>query len=123
MPEWKLDGVNLLPYLTGEQSGPPHEALYWRFGPQVAIRKGDWKLVKGAGSAGLQGIERRAKANMEGAELYDLSQDIGEKTNLAEQEPAKVKELAADWDRWNSENVDAKWVPSRRARNRAKQPD
>ena len=25
---------------------PPHDALYWRFGGQMAIRKGDWKLVK-----------------------------------------------------------------------------
>ncbi len=40
-PEWKLDGVNLLPYLTGARSGLPHEALYWRFGGQMAIRKGD----------------------------------------------------------------------------------
>lgn len=27
-----LDGVNLLPYLSGEQAGAPHDALYWRFG-------------------------------------------------------------------------------------------
>lgn len=40
-----LDGVNLLPYLAGENIGVPHEALYWRFGPQKAIRKGRWKLV------------------------------------------------------------------------------
>ena len=50
-PEWKLDGVNLLPYLTGEKTGAPHEALYWRFGRQIAIRMGDWKLVKGTGRA------------------------------------------------------------------------
>ena len=31
-PEWKLDGVNLLPYLTGKKAGAPHETLYWRFG-------------------------------------------------------------------------------------------
>ncbi len=122
-PEWKLEGVNLLPYLTGEQTGAPHEALYWRFGPQVAIRKGNWKLVKGIGSEGVQGVERRAKANMDGAELYDLGKDIGETTNLAEQEPSKVEELAADWDRWNSENVDALWLPVRRARNRANRPN
>ena len=120
-PEWKLDGVNLLPYLTGEQSGPPHKALYWRFGPQVAIRKGDWKLVKGVGSAALQGGNRGAKASMDGAELYNLSQDIGEKTNLADQETAKVKELAADWDRWNRDNVDAKWGTGNRARRRNRQ--
>jgi arylsulfatase A-like enzyme len=114
-PEWKLDGVNLLPYLTGERSGAPHEALYWRFGPQVAIRMGDWKLVKGVGSPGVAGVERGAQASMEGAELYNLAKDIGETTNLAAQEPAKVKELTAAWNRWNADNVDAKWVPARQA--------
>ena len=44
-PEWKLDGVNLLPYLTGKNEARPHETLYWRFGNQWAIRHGDWKLV------------------------------------------------------------------------------
>jgi arylsulfatase A-like enzyme len=116
-PEWKLDGVNLLPYLTGDKTGAPHEALYWRFGPQVAIRMGDWKLVKGGGSAGIAGIEPGAKATIEGAELYNLAKDIGETTNLAEQEPAKVKELAAAWNRWNADNVDAQWGPPRRAAN------
>ena len=82
-PEWKLDGVNLLPYLTGEKSGTPHEALYWRFGQQVAIRMGDWKLVKGAGSPGVEGVERNGKASMAGAELYNLKDDIGETNNLA----------------------------------------
>ncbi|MFA7005083.1 MAG: sulfatase-like hydrolase/transferase, partial [Verrucomicrobiia bacterium] len=45
-PEWKLDGVNLLPFLSGEKSGSPHAALYWRFGEQMAIRAGDYKLVR-----------------------------------------------------------------------------
>src|SRR5207244_13565356 len=39
--EAKFDGVNLLPYVTGEKSGAPHEALYWRFGQQIALRAGD----------------------------------------------------------------------------------
>ena len=45
-PQWKLDGVNLLPYLEGTAQGDPHDKLFWRFGPQWAIRKGDWKLVQ-----------------------------------------------------------------------------
>ena len=45
-PEWKLDGVDLLPYLYGEKTGAPHDALYWRLGPQMAIRMGDYKLVR-----------------------------------------------------------------------------
>ncbi len=48
-PEWKLDGVNLLPYLTGEKTEQPHETLYWRYGDQWAVRHGDWKLVAGVG--------------------------------------------------------------------------
>ncbi|MBI5773146.1 MAG: sulfatase [Verrucomicrobia bacterium] len=118
-PEWKLDGVNLLPHLTGEKSGAPHEALYWRFGQQVAIRMGDWKLVKGAGMEGV-GLERNAKASMDGAELYNLKADIGEKNNLAAKEPEKVKQLAAAWDKWNADNVEAKWFPDRGAKKQGK---
>jgi arylsulfatase A-like enzyme len=118
-PEWKLDGVNLLPYLAGEKTGAPHEALYWRFGPQVAIRMGDWKLVKGAGMEGVA-AERNEKASMADAELYNLKSDIGEKTNLAAQEPAKVKQLAAAWEKWNAANVDAKWFPDRGAKKGGK---
>jgi len=112
-PEWKLDGVNLLPYVTGEKKEPPHEALYWRFGQQMAIRKGDWKLVKAPGG-GVEGGERVGIATTQGAQLYNLAKDIGEQTNLAEQEPEKVKELAAAWDEWNKGNIPAKWAPGGR---------
>ena len=112
-PEWKLDGVNLLPYLTGQKTGTPHQALYWRFGEQLAIRVGDWKLVKGIGSKGVEGIESRGKASTDGAELYNLKQDLGEKNNLAEKEPAKFRELEALWAKWNSELIDPQWYPIR----------
>ena len=45
-PDWKLDGVDLLPYVTVAKSGQPHDTLYWRFGQQMAIRDGDYKLVR-----------------------------------------------------------------------------
>ena len=90
---------------------------FWRFGPQVAIRMGDWKLVKGAGNAGVQGIERSAKSNLDGAELYNLRNDIGEATNLAVQEPARVRQLTDAWNQWNVDNVDARWTPDRGPRN------
>jgi len=65
-PDWKLDGVDLVPYLRGEKTDDPHSALYWRFGAQLAIRQGDWKLVKAPG-AGLpeQGGGRRGEAALE----------------------------------------------------------
>ena len=115
--EWKLDGVNLLPYLTSKQEGVPHAALYWRFGGQIAVRMGDWKLVKAPGAGATQG-EFRTKASTEGAHLYNLASDIAEQNNLAEKEPARLKQLAKAWDEWNAGLIEAKWLPERAARNR-----
>jgi arylsulfatase A-like enzyme len=118
-PEWKFDGVNLLPYLRGEKSDAPHAALYWRFGGSLAVRMGDWKLVKTTGGKGRAGgagaANRREKATVEGAELYNLKDDIGEQTNLAGSQPDKAKELAAAWEKWNAELIDPLWGTPRRA--------
>jgi len=113
-PDWKLDGVNLLPYLQGKNTSPPHDALYWRFGSQLAIRMGEWKLVKAPG-AGATAARGGAKATTEGAHLYNLASDVGEQTNLAEKEPAAAKRLADVWNRWNAELMEPKWGPPARA--------
>lgn len=102
-PEWKLDGVNLLPFLTGEKSGPPHNALFWRFGRQMAIRMGPWKLVcydttVDTGSVGISP-----------ARLYNLANDIGEATDLAGSQPVKLKELQSMWDAWNATLAEPLW--------------
>ncbi len=93
--DWKLDGVNLLPYLTGKQSERPHETLYWRFGDQWAVRHGDWKLVAGNGGDKTNG------------ELFNLADDLSESKNLAADKPEKVGELKSLWDRWNAEQAPA----------------
>ncbi len=111
-PEWKLDGVNLLPYLTGENTAAPHEQLFWRFGNQIALRKGDWKIVKGAGGTAEAG--RTGKATTDNAQLYNLAQDIGETKDLAATNPEKLKELTEVWNAMNAGMVDAKWSPSDR---------
>lgn len=41
----QLDGVNLIPYLKGTLKTQPHDALYWRFWNQAAIRAGKWKYL------------------------------------------------------------------------------
>jgi arylsulfatase A-like enzyme len=107
--EWKLDGVNLLPYLTGKRAGLPHTALYWRFGWQFAIRMGDWKLVNASKSKVFPGGLPGDHPDLNQAELYNLARDIGEKNNLAAAEPEKLKELAAAWSQWNSELIEPKW--------------
>ena len=98
-PEWKLDGVNLLPYLTGDNLARPHETLYWRFGKQMAIRHGDWKLV-------------RAKGIAEPA-LFNLTTDIGEQHDLTAAEPATARKLQTLWDAWNAEQIPPRWPPNK----------
>src|SRR5262249_37413707 len=98
----KLDGVNLLPYLEGKQATAPHDTLYWRFGDQMAIRRGDWKLVRYGSNATLAASEMTPK-------LYNLAKDIGESNNLAAQEPERMKELQAAWDKWNAELARPLW--------------
>jgi arylsulfatase A-like enzyme len=97
-PEWKLDGVNVLPHLEGKEARRPHDALYWRFGPQMAIRSGDWKLVK---------------ADKDPAKLFNLASDIGEANDLTASNPEKVKELDGLWQAWNAQLVKPLWGDGR----------
>ncbi|MCE9532312.1 MAG: sulfatase [Planctomycetes bacterium] len=99
----KFDGVNLLPYLEGKDDKPPHESLFWRFGKQTAVRKGDWKLVEANGS--------------DGKKLFNLKDDLGEKTDLTAKNPEKVKELQAAWDEWNKSNVAPTWGAPKAKKN------
>jgi arylsulfatase A-like enzyme len=111
-PEWKLDGVNLLPYLRGEKKGSPHAALYWRFGAQIAIRMGDWKLVKAPGAGlGTGAGARRGAASLAGAALYNLAEDISEKNDLSSKHSEKVKDLSTAWQKWNAELIKPTWSP------------
>lgn len=106
-PEWQIEGTNLLPFLSGEKSGTPHDALYWRFGEQMAVRRGDWKLVRYDVNAdtNLGGRGQGASA----AKLYNLATDLHEDSDLASAHPAKVQELQASWDEWNKSNVKPLW--------------
>jgi len=95
-PEEKLDGVNLLPYLLGEKTTAPHDFLCWRAGAQRAIRLGDWKLVQAAREST--------------AQLYNLKTDLGEATDLASKDPAKLAELTAKFAEWETGTIPAKWI-------------
>lgn len=115
-PEWKLDGVNLLPYVTGKDQRPPHEALYWRLFAHMAIRKGPWKLVKTMEGPLL--ASDTTQPDLSGAQLFNLADDIGETKDLAAARPEKVKELTGDWLRWNKELAAPAWGPGAGGRGR-----
>ncbi len=94
-PDWKLDGVNLLPFLTGEAKAIPHETLYWRYGQQTAIRSGDWKLLR--------------LPKDPAPRLFNLAEDIGEQKDLAASAPERVTALQATYNAWNAELVEPRW--------------
>jgi len=102
-----LDGVNLLPFLDESQSQPPHEALYWRLGKQMAVRSGDYKLVRYDSNADTLTGKNNQPVSV--AKLYNLADDIGETKDLAMAMPEKVAELQAKWDAWDVDNVAPLW--------------
>jgi arylsulfatase A-like enzyme len=89
-----IEGVDLVPYLTGENSGTPHETLFWRQGGRAGLRHGDWKLVR------MGGWKDPGKAPWE---LYDLSSDLSEESNLAKTNAERLAELVALWEKMNGE--------------------
>jgi arylsulfatase A-like enzyme len=66
--EKNLDGVSLLPYLTGKKQGDPHSELFWRKDKIASARVGNFKLIQG---------EKLPSV------MYNLSEDLGETTDLA----------------------------------------
>ena len=110
VPSAAFDGVNLLPWLTGTPTGPPHEALFWRFGGMMAVRKGEWKLVK-TREGPLVDVDPSVLSDLSEAGLYNLNDDIGEAHNRAAEFPDKVKELGTLWQQWNRYLKTPLWAP------------
>ncbi|WP_010136388.1 sulfatase [Ochrovirga pacifica] len=84
----QLDGVDLLPYITGKDTKRPHELLFWKKENRGIVRKGDWKLLR---------FPDRP------AELYKITEDVSENNNLAYEHPEKVRELFKDLFAWEGE--------------------
>jgi arylsulfatase A-like enzyme len=108
-PAWQLDGVNLLPLMTGQAAALPRTNLFWRIetdgqGAEEegskdgvrAVRSGDWKLIK----AGVN----------DPWELYDLADDISESVNLADARPEVVQRLLGEFDAWAAQLAVPRWA-------------
>ncbi|NDV61495.1 sulfatase-like hydrolase/transferase [Puniceicoccales bacterium CK1056] len=97
-PERPLDGVNLVPFLTGDNTCTPHKAIYLRkFDQQrYAIRKDDFKLV----------IPGPDKAPL----LFNLEKDIGEQRNILSSHKDIAKELDEMRLEWSSELMDPRFL-------------
>lgn len=90
-----IDGVSLLPYLTGKKCGNPHEVLFWRKMDSRAIREGDYKLIM---TLGVDTV------------LYNLREGIGETNDQMRKEPKRVRKMMEQLSRWErQECIPAKW--------------
>lgn len=120
--DYVLDGRSLVPLLNGEKT-LKREALFWHFPaylqsyegmkkesrdtlfrsrPVSVIRKGDWKLLQFHEEWVLDGGRENLTEN-NAVELYNLSSDIGETTNLAAVQVDKRDELLDDLITWQQE--------------------
>ncbi len=97
--ERPLDGVNLMPFLTGKDRGTPHSALFWQMFDKdhAAVRIGDDKFSD------------LNKQNV--TELYDLSRDKIESNNLVKSQPEKARQLQEILDTWTSQLEPARFDP------------
>jgi arylsulfatase A-like enzyme len=80
--EVKWDGLDIWPLLTGAVEKPAARTVYIPHPSGAAVYQGDWKLI----------ARRKEKVK---AELFDLSKDPFETTDLAAREPDRVKALQA----------------------------
>jgi len=88
------DGVDLIPFVTRDQTGVPHEQLFWRCDHIWAMRDGDYKLILSTRDGW--------------AELYNLREDKSELINLKDANPALFNKLYDLHQNWQQENLPEK---------------
>jgi arylsulfatase A-like enzyme len=91
-----IDGKDISGLLT-QGARSPHEALFWKQDDQVAVRRGEWKLVVNGILA--LGDKHRLRGN-DRIFLSNLTKDIGETRNLSIRYPEMTAELRQLCRRW-----------------------
>lgn len=95
----QLDGVNLLPYIVGENQARPHDILFWKKDARATLRQGDWKFIR---------FPDRP------AELYNIPEDHREMKNLAAEYPEKVIEMYKMVFAWEATLERPRWLLKRK---------
>ena len=90
-----IDGVDLLPFVTGQAQGVPHRALFWRSGASQSALVDGWKL-------NLSDPPGRSW-------LFDMKTDPTEQRDLSSERPDKLAELQAALAQHNAEQAAPLW--------------
>ncbi len=89
-----IDGKDIAPLMLGKTTESPHQAWYYYQGNRLqAVRSGAWKLAITPQSLGMGIKEKPADLSAAGLRLYNLEEEIGEVTNVADQNPDVVARL------------------------------
>ena len=106
------DGVDLIPYLRGENKGVPHEYLFWLNNEPgdavrrhlIAVRWQDWRLYR--------------KYEKDPWQLFDLKSDPTEEDNVASKHPDIVKQMASKHAAWKQTLAPLGKIPEDRERDK-----
>ena len=85
----KLDGVSLVSLLKDRKSLVPRQ-IFWEYNGKSAMRQGPWKLIMN-------------QTRKEPIELYDLTRDMSESKNLADNQPQRVRQMQSALAAWKSD--------------------
>src|SRR5206468_10936790 len=106
------DGLNIIPYLAGEQV-PPQRTLFWRFfGLGPTGPPGSVDTIWAVRSGPLKLVTERNTVDQPPA-LYNLPNDIGETQNLAAAQPDDVISLTQLYAQWSTQTIPPSWYPTR----------
>jgi len=100
-----IDGVDLIPFLTGKRAGAPHDVLFWRsrtMDNNHAARQGDWKFVFSTEVSATSESTKAPGRDM----LFNLAEDLSEQHDLSARHPERLAELKKLYETWSDE-VDA----------------
>jgi arylsulfatase len=88
-------GTSIMPYLRGEinKIHDEEEAVVWELHGRIAVRKGDWKLIKLPANFGTGDWE-----------LFNVRNDPGETMELSNDMPDKLQELKQEWQQYLENN-------------------
>lgn len=90
-----MDGVDLLPFVTGQKAGVPHDSLFWRSGDYRVVMQGGWKLQR----------LKRPRRDF----LFNLAADPTEQHDLSGQETARLERLGTLMDSIDTQQAKPLW--------------
>ncbi|MGL6259654.1 sulfatase family protein [Vibrio sp. WXL210] len=98
-PQHAYDGVDLIPYLNGQNTKRPHEWMFFRYVHDVAYRKGDWVITWNdqLKIAGEKRNNRELPMDEQKLMLFNLADDVAQQRDLRQANPTKFAELYNDY--------------------------